>query len=162
MSAVDKRIESLLEVSENQNFQVSALNKQMGINTSAINRHEIAITGLKEEFSNFKEIYEQDKEIAKQNEYISPAERQEVADALTNRVTDICNAHDCFDLFGEIKRKGWADIKKYANVVGTGGVYTKKLHFRGAIDYIGTWQPHGYGIVGYIEHLRNRKNKQAK
>lgn len=157
MSEVDKRIESLLEVSENHNFQVTALSKQMGINTSAIKRHEVEITGLKEDFSSFKEIYEQDKEIAKQNEYISPAERQELADALTNRVTDICKSHDCFNLFGEFKRKGWADSKKYANVVGTGGVYTKKLHFRDAIDYIGTWQPHGYGVTGYIEHLKNRK-----
>lgn len=103
-----------------------------------------------QEFCDFRE--EQ-----KENEYVSPAERQEIADAVQNRVTDILFSKGRMDIYGAFVRKAWSDAKRYGNVVGKGGVYTKRKHYKSAVEYIGTWIPYGYGIGGYIEHLDNKE-----
>lgn len=138
--------------------------RQIGENAAALGILQASVSNIRiehkkladrenahyQEFCDFKE--EQ-----KENEYISPAECQEIATAIQNKVTDILFSKGRMDLYGKFAKKAWADAKKYSNVVGKGGVYTKRRHFAGVIDYIGVWQPYGYGSAGYIEHLDNKE-----
>lgn len=109
------------------------------------------------EVSHYQEFLDY-KEVQKDREYIEPADTQELKETVHNRIGDLLkqasiSEKDFGRLFGAFARKCWIDCKKYANVLGTAGVYTKRKDFESAKEYIGTWTPHGYGVKGYIDHL---------
>lgn len=154
----------LMEVVKQTAFNTQSISDQMGIVATTLKNHDIAIRELREDRKADREDFENYKLIQKEKEFAEPARVQELADAVKNRVSDICNEFGCYDMYGSFSRKAWIDAKKFANVVGKGGVYTRQMHVDEAIEYIGTWKPHGYGIQGYIDHLKlvaKRSKKSA-
>ena len=145
---------NLMELSKQTALNISSISDQMGIVTTKVKQLSIESRENREGLKALRQDFEDEKERNRLNEYIDPSQVQELDEALKNRVSDICNDHNCFDLFGKLKRKGWNDAKKYSNVVGKAGVYTKRIHFESAVEYLATWSPHGWGILGYIKHLR--------
>lgn len=153
MSEIDERIKSLLEVSENNSFQMSAMSKQMGIMTNEVQNLRVG-------YERHDAEIEQIKKRQKENEHITPHQRQELKICVENRVgmvlkdigEPIPSPH-----YGAFARKCWSDSKRFSKVVGTGGVDTRSVDFEDCKDYIGKWTPHGWSVRGYIDYLENRK-----
>ena len=146
--------ETELDVFEETMKTLRAQNNHILKLTDVIRQHDTSIRQVKSDCIsiNKKVDYIID------NEYVSPAERQKIADAVKHRVADILMPRK-FDgaqyksYYKSFAKKAWIDAKREANVVGTGGVYTKRKHYKDAINYIATWEPEGYGIAGYFKHL---------
>lgn len=112
----------------------------------------------KENMDKMRDDFETYKETQRQKEHIEPYEADELASVMKNRVNFLLRDYRSDPskynkYYGKFMRKFWIDIKKEANVVGHSGIYTKKMHYEGAIEYAGTWIPRGYGVAGYIQHL---------
>lgn len=140
----------------------TSVSKAVGVIQSQVERHEKTLMSIKEEQDAHYQEFIDYKEVQKDREYIEPADTQELREAVHNRIGDLLkwasvSEKDFGRLFGAFARKCWADCKKYANVIGTSGVYTKRKDFQNAKEYIGTWTPHGYGVKGYIDHLDTSK-----
>lgn len=151
---MSNNFEEMNELMNKTVFSVSSMSEQLGLVIASAKRHDAEIHELKDRQTELSEAFSDYKKSQADREYISPAEVQELREAITNRVNDIFATVDIpMKYFKNFMRKAWIDAKRHGYVIGAAGVYTQKCHFNDAIDYIGTWIPAGYGIPGYVEHL---------
>lgn len=154
MSDFDKRLEGLLQVSEQNNFALTTMREQMGVVVSTVKKLEIDDREERAWRSSFLEQYEMDKEIARQRERIEPEESEELHHMIKSRVASLLNDYGIdFSFFKGFCMKAWCDAKAYGNVSGKRGVETKRMFFQSAKDYINSWTPHGFSVEGYRDHL---------
>lgn len=151
----DRRVNSLLELSESNNFGLKTLSEQMGLVVSSVKQHEIEIRDINAWKDSFVEEYKMDQKRSKNNEYIEPHQAEELDQALSARVASILNDNgiDVDLYFGRFKSKGWADAKRHSKCVGKKGIYTKKMYFVDVKEYIDSWTPYKHGVIGYKNHL---------
>ena len=151
-------LSQVIELSKQTALNLSGVAKQMGIITTKIKEQDIEIREIKNDFESFKEEQKSEWMKQKEKEYIEPDEQQELDQCITNRIVDLFKENGFSDddfkkYFGWFKKKAWADGKRYSHVVGKSGVYTRKMYFNEVKEYYGTWTPHGYGVIGYRDHL---------
>ena len=138
--------------------------EQLGVITTQLKDHEVRIRETKEELHSFKEEQNALWEKQKENEQIDASQRNELRICIENRVADLFRQNnfseeDFKKYFGKFMNKAWRDVKRYSYVLGDAGVYTKLKYFNDVKEYIGTWTPHGYGVMGYKEHLDSLKTQ---
>lgn len=132
--------------------------KQMGIMSTRISDHEIRIRAAEAGIGTIKDDFDLYKKSQTEREYIDPADKEGLRITLENRVRSILEDYGIDGrYFGRFMRKGWSDGKKKANIVGAGGVYTKKMHLEMALNYLGTWVPEGFGVEGYKKYLDKKE-----
>lgn len=155
---IDISINQLYELQKQTTFSLNTIAEQFGSLVSTVKNLQIDQRTTKAEIAGIKDDFNLFKEQIKQNEYISPLERENLATTMRTRVGNIFRMLQLSEVeykryFPPFMRKFWNDIKADACVAGTGGVYTKKMHYPGAIEYAGTWTPKKYGASGYIQYL---------
>ena len=155
MVMMDDDDDDTMEVLEETVKTLKSQNDHLLILSEMVRKNAIAIRKLDDGYETLKK----DIRFIADNEYVSPAERQKIADAVKNRVTDILRIKNFTPrqykyYYRQFAKKIWIDAKRDSMAVGRGGVYTKHRHYKEVINYIGVWEPEGYGIDGYFEHLR--------
>ena len=132
--------------------------EQMGVLVEDMKSERIARLALDSRESSHYEEFLQYQEKQRQKERVDEAAAKEYGIAISNRITDLLSERNRFDLFGSFSKKCWIDAKKHSYMVGKHGMYTKQMYHTDVINYIGTWEPYGWGVDGYIEHLDSMKN----
>lgn len=151
---------NLMDVVQQTAFNVAGISEQMGIIKSSVDNLKVNHARLEDRVNNNEIEFQQYREAARQKERVEAEEVKEYEDTITNRVTELLKDRGRFDLFGVFKRKCWCDAKRHSYMLGKSGVDTKKMFHQDVINYIGTWQPHGYGTDGYIEHIDSERSKK--
>lgn len=147
-------IEDVWEIVSNTAVSTKEIASMLGVASSKLKQLELDRRRDSEKLDSLASEFEAYKELQKQKEYIDPADVFALRQTIENRVTDILKQNNInFKYYGKYMSKCWRDVKKFAHVLGRGGVYTRKMYFNDAIEYIGTWVPHGYGVMGYKNHL---------
>lgn len=138
-------------------IQLGSIADSLGVMSTAIKKHDNEIRTLGEQQKATDQKIDDLTNYIKETEYVNPPETREFDNSITSRVTDLLRSINRIDdkyLWGCMKRKCWSDCKRYSMMVGTGGVYTQHRHYNEVLNYIGGWEPEGYGgLTGYINHL---------
>ena len=129
----------------------------IGVIEVNVKRHETEIRTLGEQQKTTDQKIDDLTLYIKETEYIEPFEAREFHNAIKSRVGDLLNGINRIEdkyLWRCMMCKCWNDCKKYSMMAGNAGVYTKKRHYKEVLNYIGGWEPEGYGgLTGYINHL---------
>ena len=134
-------------------FNVAGMNEQMGLMKSAIDNLKIGHARLEDKVISNEDEFGRFKESLRQRERVEAEEVQEYDDAIRNRIGDMLGQRNRMDLYGAFARKCWIDSKRHSYMRGKSGVDTKRMYHNDVLNYIGTWEPYGYGVDGYIHHI---------
>lgn len=138
-------------------IQLGSIADSLGVMSTAIKKHDNAIRTLGEQQKATDQKIDDLTSYIKETEYIEPFEVRELHNAIKSRVADLLGSINRIDekyLWACVMRKCWGDCKKYSMMAGNAGVYTKRRHYNEVLNYIGGWEPEGYGgLTGYINHL---------
>lgn len=133
----------------------------IGVIEVNVKGHETAIRTLGEQQKATDQKIDDLTNYIKETEYIEPFEVRELHNAIKSRVADLLGSINRIEdkyLWACMMRKCWGDCKKYSMMAGNAGVYTKRRHYNEVLNYIGGWEPEGYGgLTGYINHLDLQK-----
>ena len=154
MAENEMNFDEIRKLFEQAALTTTETSRQMGIISTQLSKHEERIRGAETDIGDIRMDFDAYKKSQTEREYIDPADKEGLRITLENRVRSILEEYGIDDrYFGRFMRKGWSDGKKKANIVGTGGVYTKKMHLEMALNYLGTWVPEGFGVEGYKKYL---------
>ena len=141
-----------------KSLQLTAMNQknvseQMGILTEGykeLKEEQLSVRSTLGSISN--EI-----ELLKSEQFVKPYQQSQYEPAIKNRVADLLRSVgriDDKDVWSGFMKKCWSDCKTKSVMVGNRGVYTEKGNHEKLLNYIGQWNPEGYGgAIGYVNHL---------
>lgn len=142
-------------------IQLGSIADSLGVMSTAIKKHETEIVTLNEKLDALREDHEREKQLRKDMQKIDEEEVNNITIAIKNRITDLLKKHDRFDLFGRFCAQCRNDARKYSYYRGIGGRATKYMYYPELLDYIGGWIPEQWGVVGYINHLDELKERRT-
>ena len=140
-------------------IKAAAMEDQFGIMASAIKSINTTVLSLDQRETEHYQELQQFIQISKNNERIDASEVNQITNIIENRVGLLLREQNRMDLFGRFTSKCRKDCHKRSYMLGKNGVDTKKMYYSELINYIGKWEPHDWGTVGYIAHLDSLRKK---
>lgn len=139
----------------------NSMREEFGLMANHVKRQEAEIRTLDDRENSHYQEFKQFEQLSKDRERIEAEEVRDLDVQISNRVHFLLEPKGRLDLFGGFTKKCRIDAKKHSYYRGVSGVDTKKMYFKALSDYIGTWEPKGWGTSLYIEHLDRLKRYET-